>query len=137
MEGRMSPDFEAWLMRGLVVVLLTVIGYLLIALKNGQDERINKIEAKRDEDKTQFGNALDRIVDNFTSENKETRSEFKAAIEVLTNNLEKNTTALTEMKVALAANYSDFVAADVYRQDQKEIWNSFRECQEAHSCHPK
>jgi hypothetical protein len=29
------------------------------------------------------------------------------------------------------------VAADVYRQDQKEIWNSFRECQEAHSCHPK
>jgi hypothetical protein len=133
----MSSDFEVWLMRGLVVGSLAVIGYLLTVLKGGQDARIDKIEAKRDEDKAEFRNSLARIVDNFTTENRETRSEFKTAVEVMTNNLEKNTTALTEMKVALASNYSDFVAADVYRQDQKEIWRVFRECQDAHSCHPK
>jgi len=133
----MSPDFEIWLMRGMAAVFLTVIGYLVLMLKKVQDSRIDRVEKKRDEDKVQFGDSLNRIVDNFTAENKETRSEFKAAIEVLTNNLEKNTNALTEMKVALASNFSDFVAADVYRQDQKEIWGAFRECQDAHSCHPK
>ena len=126
----MSPDFEIWLMRGMTAVFLTVIGYLVLMLKKVQDSRIDRVEKKRDEDKAQFGDSLNRIVDNFTAENKETRSEFKAAIEVLTNNLEKNTNALTEMKVALASNYSDFVAADVYREDIKEIWASFRECQE-------
>ena len=126
----MSPDFESWLMRGMAAVFLTVIGYLVLMLKKVQDSRIDRVEKKRDEDKAQFGDSLNRIVDNFTAENKETRSEFKAAIEVLTNNLEKNTNALTEMKVALASNYSDFVAADVYREDIKEIWASFRECQE-------
>lgn len=126
----MSPDFEIWLMRGMAAVFLTVIGYLVLMLKKVQDSRIDRVEKKRDEDKAQFGDSLNRIVDNFTAENKETRSEFKAAIEVLTNNLEKNTNALTEMKVALASNYSDFVAADVYREDIKEIWASFRECQE-------
>ena len=133
----MSPDFEVWLMRGMVAVSLTIIGYLLLMLKKVQDSRIDRVEKKRDEDKAEFRESLGRVVDNFTTENRETRNEFKTAVEVMTNNLEKNTTALTEMKVALASNYSDFVAADVYRQDQKEIWGAFRECKEAHICHPK
>jgi hypothetical protein len=101
----MSPDFETWLMRGLVAVLLSITGYLVLIIKKGQDARITRIEKERIEDK----------------------NEFRVAIENMTQSLKENTTALNEMKVALAENYADFVDAKVYREDIREIWAAFRD----------
>ena len=114
-----------WLIGGLVVF----VGVLGGLLWKGRDQRMDAMESARTNDNAEFKRSLEKIVLDFTNENRETRTEFKEAVTSMTGELKVMTAALSDMRLTLASNYATF-------DDLKELKQNLADCQKIHLLHP-
>ena len=112
----MSPDFETWLMRGMVVGLLGILGTLILRRWKGQDQRDHS-----------FREALDTHRNATEATLKEFRSEFMSHLDRLRASNETSLSALNQTMAEVARTAGDIRARMAERYATKKDLADFEE----------
>jgi len=128
MEPKDWLELAEWLIGG----LLCCLGYLYLMNQKDRDRRINQVVTDRETDRAEFRTSLKQIVDNFTAENRETRSEFKDAVSVLTTGLKEATSSVNQLQLVLTERYATFDDLRDHKTDIDKLREDFQTCQRSH-----
>lgn len=117
----MAPDFEIWATRGLIATMGLALWALAMMLKRAQDERIKNLEALRAIDKSDAQANIEKLIMNFSDENRATREEFARTVNVMSEKITEIGGFFTKMELTAQAHYNSI------HDYQKEIRRDIRD----------
>jgi hypothetical protein len=120
----MAPDFEIWATRGLIATMGLALWALAMMLKRAQDERIKNLEALRAIDKNDAQSNIEKLITNFSDENRATREEFARTVNVMSDKITEIGGFFTKMELTSQSHYNSL--HEHQQEMRRDIWDISR-----------
>jgi hypothetical protein len=120
-SSNVSPSFETWAYRGVIVILIYILGWLLVK----RFEQQNKIWNVVQKNKETSDEAMSAARAEFTATLRDTMQSFRVSLEQLNGTVKEVGTTLKDLQITIGREYVTRVELKDMRDELRKDIKSF------------